>query len=218
MTRISKPPRSFVFAHVVRATVGAVISALFRTRVVGAENVPATGGVVLAGNHISYADPVLLWCRSPRPVHFMAKSELWRITWLGWALDQFWAFPINRGESDRAALTRASAYLKAGEPIGVFPEGTRNRDGAAEAQGGAAFLALRNGVSVVPVGLANTERIRPEGTKSMRFPRVVISFGAPIDPSSIPPGGKKERVEAMTTEIMRRIGEQVSNAREVAGS
>jgi len=218
VSRISRPARSFAFAYVVRATFGTLISAMFRTRVVGIENVPASGGVVLAGNHISYADPTLLWIRSPRPVHFMAKAELWHSAVFGWFLDQVWAFPVKRGESDRAALTRAAAYLKAGEPIGVFPEGTRNRDGGAEAQGGAAFLALRSGVPVVPVGIAGTDRISPAGTKGFRFPKVVISFGAPIDPASIPAGGKKERVEAMTIEIMRRIGEQLDIAREVAES
>lgn len=218
MTRASKPPRVHALAHVLRVTVAVVIAALFRTRVVGAENVPATGGVLLAGNHISYGDPVLLWCRSPRPVHFMAKAELWKVAVIGWFLDQVWAFPVKRGESDRGALTRASGYLKAGEVVGVFPEGTRNRDGGAQAQGGAAFLALHNGVPVVPVGISGTERIRPEGTKGIRFPRVVISFGAPIDPSELSAVGKKERVETMTAEIMRRIVEQVAHAREVAGS
>jgi 1-acyl-sn-glycerol-3-phosphate acyltransferase len=218
MSRASRPVRSFAFAYLVRATVGTVISALFRTQIIGAENVPASGGVLLAGNHISYADPTLLWIRSPRPVHFMAKAELWDSAWLGWFLDCFWAFPVKRGESDRAALTRASAYLKAGEPVGVFPEGTRNRDGEAEAQGGAAFLALRNGVPVVPVGIAGTDRISPVGSKGIHFPKVVISFGLPIDPARVPEGGKKERVEALTAEIMRSIGEQLESAREVAGS
>lgn len=218
MTRASSPPRYFVIARVLRVTVAWVISALYRTRVVGAGNVPAAGGAILAGNHISYGDPVLLWCRSPRPVHFMAKSELWRNAVIGWALDQIWAFPIKRGEADRAALTRASAYLKGGEVIGVFPEGTRNVDGAAEAQGGVAFLALRNGVPVVPVGISGTELMRPKGAKGIRFPRIVISFGVPIDPSALPAGGKKERVETMTTEIMRRIRDEVAHAREVAGS
>jgi 1-acyl-sn-glycerol-3-phosphate acyltransferase len=148
----------------------------------------------------------------------MAKSELWDSVVIGWLLDRFWAFPVKRGESDRAALTRAGAYLKSGEPVGVFPEGTRNRDGEAEAQGGAAFLALRNGVPVVPVGIAGTERISPAGTHGIHFPKVVISFGAPIDPALIPAGGKKERVEMMTAEIMRRISEQLELAREVAGS
>lgn len=217
MSRAPRPPRTFWFAHIVRATVGFVIPALFRTTVIGRENVPANGGVILAGNHISYADPVLLWCRSPRPVHFMAKSELWDSSVLGWSLDHFWAFPVTRGEADRAALAKAGEYLSAGDPVGIFPEGTRNRDGVAEAQGGAAFIALRSGVPIVPVGIAGTDRIKPAGMRGIGFPKVVISFGIPLDPSAFE-GGRKERVDAITSNLMHRIGDELAHAREVAGS
>jgi 1-acyl-sn-glycerol-3-phosphate acyltransferase len=217
VSRVPHPPRSFWFARVVRGTFGVLLGALFRTQVVGRDNLPATGGVILAGNHISYGDPILLWCRSPRPVHFMAKTELWRSTILGTGLDYFWAFPINRGEADRTALAKASEYLKAGDAVGIFPEGHRNFDGQSEAQGGAAFLAMRNGVPIVPVGIAGTEGIKPPGKRLIRFPKVVISFGQPIDPAAFE-GGRKERVEAITVEIMRRIGAEVVHAREVAGS
>lgn len=217
MSRVPHPPRSFWFAHLIRATGGALLAALFRTQVIGRANMPASGGVILAGNHISYADPILLWCRSPRPVHFMAKSELWESTVFGTGLDYFWAFPVNRGEADRTAITKAGDYLKAGEPVGIFPEGTRNLDGEAEAQGGAAFLALRNSVPIVPVGIAGTERISPPGSRGVRFPKVVISFGRTIDPEGFE-GARKGRVDAITAEIMRRIGEEVARAGEVAYS
>jgi 1-acyl-sn-glycerol-3-phosphate acyltransferase len=212
MSRTPHPPRSFWFAHVVKAVAGGLLGLLFRVRLVGAERIPP-GGVILAGNHISYADPVLLWCRAPRPTHFMAKSELWESGVFGWGLDHFWAFPIRRGEPDRAALTQAGAYLKAGEPVAIFPEGTRNFDGTAEGQAGAAFIAMRNSVPVVPVGIAGTDRIKPPGSRMIHFPRVVMSFGDPIDPAAYSEGGRSERVAAMTAEIMRRIGEQVERAR-----
>jgi 1-acyl-sn-glycerol-3-phosphate acyltransferase len=215
--RTPKPPRHFWLAHAVRATVGNIAIALFRVRLVGREKLPATGGFVLAGNHISYADPVLLWCRSPRPVHFMARANLWDSAFLGWALDSFWAFPIKRGAADREALQRASAYLKAGEPVGIFPEGTRKFKGNNEAHGGAAFLAIRNGVLVFPIGFSGTDLIKPPGARMFRFPKVVMAVGDPIDPASFAEGGRKERVEAMTDEVMRRIAEQVEQAREVAG-
>lgn len=214
--RTPKPPKSFWLAHVVRGTIGAALSALFRTRIVDEDRVPA-GGVLLAGNHLSYADPVLLWCRSRRPIHFMARSDLWRSTFLGWALDNFWAFPVRRGSADREALQQASGYLKAGEPVGIFPEGTRKfKNLNDDAQGGAAFLAIRNEVPVVPIGIAGTDRIKPPGAKWFRFPQVVMCVGEPIDPASFGEGGRKERVAALTTEIMRRIDEQVERAEEVA--
>jgi 1-acyl-sn-glycerol-3-phosphate acyltransferase len=211
--RRARPPKSFWFAHVVRATLGTVLDALFRVKMLGADHIPA-GGAILAGSHVSYGDPVLLWCRDPRPVHFMAKSELWESTVLGTGLDYFWAFPIHRGAADREALQRASALLQAGELVGIFPEGTRAA--GAEAQGGAAFLAIRNNVPVVPVGIAGTERIRPAGTRLLHFPKVVMAVGEPIDPADFTAGGRKERVEALTHEIMSRIEAQVTRAQEVA--
>jgi len=207
-----KPPRSFWFAKLVRATVGRALAALFRTRVLGIEHVPGSG-VILAGNHISYADPVLLWCKSPRPTHFMAKSELWDSALMAWGLDRFWAFPVKRGAADREALLRASALLKAGEPVGIFPEGTRNFDGSAEAQQGAAFLAIRNGVPVVPVGIAGTDEISPPGSRMIHFPKVTMSFGERIDPAGFTQEKRGERVQAMTAEIMDRIAGELEAAK-----
>jgi 1-acyl-sn-glycerol-3-phosphate acyltransferase len=213
--RTPKPPRDFWFARLVRATLGKVLLAVFRVRLVGGENIPATGAV-LAGNHISYADPALLWCAVPDPAHFMAKSELWGYPVLGWGLDMFWAFPVDRGSADRAAIAQATSFLAAGESVAIFPEGTRNKDGGAEAQGGAAFIALRAGVPVVPIGLAGTELIKPPGARFVHFPRVTISVGRPVGGEQFEGLGRKERVEAMTAEVMRRIAEQVEHARKVA--
>lgn len=202
------------FAHFVRATVGRLLLAMYRTRFLGAEHVPE-GGAVLAGNHVSYLDPALLWCGTPRPTHFMAKQELWQIGWLGWALDQFWAFPVNRAGADREAITTATALLEKGELVGMFPEGTRRREGddLGEAQGGVAFVALRAGVPVVPVGIAGTAEAWPPGRKLPRLVKVTVCYGDPVHPDEFE-GSRKERVAAMTAEIMRRIDEQRKRARE----
>jgi 1-acyl-sn-glycerol-3-phosphate acyltransferase len=213
--REPKPPKSFWLAYVVRVTVGNVAKALYRMSIRGAERIPA-GGAILAGNHVSYADPVLLWCRSPRHVHFMARADLWEHFILGWGLDHFWGFPVKRGAADREALTRASALLQAGELVGIFPAGSRHA-AEGESHGGAAFLAIRNGVPVVPIGIAGTDRIKPPGARLPRFPKVVVSVGEPIDPARFSQGGRKERVEAMTAEIMARISEQVDASKKVTG-
>lgn len=209
---------SWSFAYFVRATVGTVLLALYRTRVIGSENVPQ-GGAILAGNHVSYLDPMLLWCAAPRPTHFVAKSELWQIRWLGWALDNFWAFPVRRASADREMISTATDLLSHGELLGMFPEGTRQSgddEGAlGEAQGGVAFIALRAGVPVVPVGFVGTEKALPRGAKLPRFPRVTIKIGEPIDPSQFE-GGRKERMEALTAELMTRIAATRDEAREAA--
>jgi len=201
-------------ARVLRSTLGRLLLALYRTRIEGAENIP-TGGAVLAGNHVSYLDPALLWCASPRPMHFVAKAELWQKGWLGWGLDHLWAFPVERGSADRAMITTATNLLSAGELVGMFPEGTRGQAGSDElgtAHGGVSFIAIRAGVPIVPVGIAGTEKALPRGAKIPRFPRVTIRIGQPLDPESFE-GGRKERMEAMTAELMKRIAAERDDAR-----
>lgn len=218
ISRPAMPTRepSTLLGRLFRGLPAHVAKALFRVHVVDRDSVPE-GGAILAGNHVSYGDPMLLWCAAPRHVHFMAKSELWDNALLRWALPRLWSFPIHRGQADREALSRASELLRSGELVGLFPEGTRRRspDAAGEAYGGAAFLAIRNGVPVVPVGIAGTEKIRPEGTRSMHFPRVTIVFGEPLEPSRFAEGARRVRTAAMTDEIMRSISAQVERARGV---
>lgn len=202
-------------ARSVRGSAGRVLAAVFRTRRLGVGNVPA-GGAILAGNHVSYLDPALLWCVAPRPTHFMAKIELWQIPWLGWVLDQFWAFPVNRAAADRESITTATNLLTAGELVGMFPEGTRRRDGddeLGEAHGGVAFIAIRASVPVVPVGIAGTAQAWPPGKKLPRFVRVTISYGEPVHPDSFE-GSRKDKVAAMTREIMSRIATERRRAEE----
>lgn len=206
---------SWSFARIVRGTAGRLLVAMFRVRSLGADRLPEPP-YILAGNHVSYLDPALLWCVAPRPVHFMAKTELWDIGWLGWALDQFWAFPVNRAGADREAIATATRLLGEGDIIAMFPEGTRQRDGSGElgeAQGGVAFIAARAGVPVVPVGISGTDKAWPPGKKLPRFVRVTMSYGEPVHPDDFE-GGRKERVAAMTAELMRRIDHELHVARE----
>ena len=197
------------FARLLRVTVAKVLLALYRTRVIGAENVPATGGFILAGNHVSYLDPVLLWSAAPRETHFVAKQELFDIPGLTWPLAHIWSFPIRRGTADRTAIQRATDLLCAGEPVAMFPEGTRQRSGASaelgEAHSGVAFIALRADVPVVPVGIAGTARALPAGAWLPRFPCVTIAYGPPVLPADFAEGARKERTAALTAEIMSRI-------------
>jgi 1-acyl-sn-glycerol-3-phosphate acyltransferase len=197
-------------ARFLRAFVAPPVLALYRTRFLGAENVPASGGFVLAGNHVSDLDPALLWAGVPRLTHFFAKQELFATPVVGWVLPRVYVLPINRGNADRVAIQRATDLLAYGEPVGIFPEGTRQSPGTpsdepTEAHSGVAFIAMRAGVPVVPVGIAGTERALPKGAKIPRFPRVTIRYGEPVRPEDFTQGGRKERTQAMTAEIMRRI-------------
>jgi len=197
-------------AAFMRVVVAPPLLAIYRTRIQGAENFPKTGGFILAGNHVSYLDPALLWACVPRPTHFFAKQELFDTPVLGWLFSRVYVLPINRGSADRVAIQRATDLLAYGEPVGIFPEGTRQVPGTtadtpADAHAGVAFIAMRAGVPVVPVGIAGTELALPKGAKFPRFPRVTIRYGEPVRPEDFTQGGRKERTQAMTAEIMRRI-------------
>ena len=147
----------------------------------------------------------------------MAKSELWESKLMAWGLPRLWSFPVNRGEADRTAITTATGLLKAGELVGMFPEGSRAADGSdalGEAHGGVAFIALRAEVPVVPVAFVGTEKVWPKGARLPRLAETFIHIGRPIHPRDVlPEGGRKERVAAMTREIMERIADLLETAR-----
>jgi 1-acyl-sn-glycerol-3-phosphate acyltransferase len=178
-------------------------------RVEGLENVPRTGAYLVVANHCSNLDPPSLgWAvgnRTGRVVHFMAKDELRSWPLVGWLATQAGAFFVRRGAGDRAAQRLAIQVLEAGRPLAVFPEGTRSRDGQlSEGRAGAALLAMRADVDVLPVGIAGTHRIF-EGRR--RWPRrtpVTFRVGRPF---RLPPGGTLDRTElrSATERIMREI-------------
>jgi 1-acyl-sn-glycerol-3-phosphate acyltransferase len=197
-------------ARFLKAFVAPLLLGAYRTRFLGVENLPTTGGFILAGNHVSYLDPALLWAGVPREVHFFAKQELFETPVMRWGLPRVYALPISRGTADRVAIQRATDLLSYGEPVGIFPEGTRQAAGKpvdepSTAHAGVAFIAMRAGVPVVPVGIAGTERALPKGAKLPRFPRVTIRYGESVSPGDFTAGSRKERMNEMTAEIMRRI-------------
>ena len=154
-----------------------------RFRVTGRKHLPRTGAVILACNHISDADPLLVGAASLRPTGYMAKRELWQIGWLAPILDLVGSFAVDPGSPDRAALKKAAGILARGEALVIFPEGRISPDGQlAPLLPGALQLALKSGAPVVPVGLAGANLVVPYGTVAPRptLRRVSVHFGAPI--------------------------------------
>jgi 1-acyl-sn-glycerol-3-phosphate acyltransferase len=207
----------WIFGHCVRTFVGALLKAAYRVEVSGRENLPTEGGYVVAGNHVSYLDPMVVVVETPGPPHFMAKAEFFEPgKIMNWLLRRLWSFPVRRGEPDRESIARATALLKAGEVVGIFPEGRRIRPGAVDDEGdpqlGVAFIAMRADVPVVPVGVSGTDRALPPGAKLPRFPKIHVRYAKPVSPQDFQTGTRKEQMAAMTAEIMKRVAEERAKA------
>lgn len=152
---------------------------LFNSWVIeGGENLPANGPAVLVANHVSLWDPPVLGCSVKRKVHFMAKEELFQIPVIGRIFPLLECFPIKRGKMDRNALRIAAQYLEKGEVLGIFPEGTRNREksGLLPFQPGAALFAIRSGVPIIPIGLIGTRTSFPLTLRG----RLRVRIGKPL--------------------------------------
>ena len=170
-----------LFYAVCRVIVVGLSHLLFIGGVIGKENVPRSGAFIVAPIHRSYID----WCISARVsrrrLRYLVQGEVWKVKLAGRLLEMLGAFPVQRGAADRDALKRALEVLNAGEPLVVFPEGTRGfGSGVPQIREGAAYLALRAGVPVIPVGMAGVERAMPRGSIWVRPARVVVSVGKPI--------------------------------------
>jgi 1-acyl-sn-glycerol-3-phosphate acyltransferase len=154
----------------------ASIRRVYRMEIHGGEHVPAHGGIVVAANHLSALDPFVLGAAVPRQLHYMTKAELWRFRPLGWVLDGLGGFPVARGRGDRDAVLRAVRLLEEGEAVGIFPGGRVRWEGPWFR--GAAKMALRAGVPILPVRLFDTDEAL--SGRRVRFPQLRVVIGEPI--------------------------------------
>ncbi|HLS08297.1 lysophospholipid acyltransferase family protein [Lentibacillus sp.] len=139
---------------VAKVVVSVLFFPLFRIRVIGKENVPKSGPVIICSNHISNLDPPVVGITSPRDIYFMAKGELFEKMFLRKLLSGIHAFPVKRGMSDRNALRKGLAILKNGNTLGLFPEGTRSKTGQlGKPLAGAGFFALRSNAAIIPCAI-----------------------------------------------------------------
>ena len=215
------PPQQMGAAYGLgRFFIAPLARAVYRPRIEGRENVPRTGPVIFASNHLSFIDSIAIPVAAPRPVHFMAKSAYFE----KWASRQFFtaigAIPVERGAGQKAldALDQQRAFLDDGRAVALYPEGTRSLDGRLyKGRTGVAFLALQTGAPVVPVGLIGTDKAMPVGAK---FPstseRITVRFGKPLDLSPHGPATSGRARRGATDEIMAAIpalsGQELANA------
>jgi 1-acyl-sn-glycerol-3-phosphate acyltransferase len=179
-------------------------------RLEGLENVPRQGAALVVANHCSNLDPLFVGYavghRTDRLVHFMAKEEMRRWPVIGFLARSAGVFFVRRGEGDRAAQRIALDLLADDRMVGVFPEGTRSRDGQLrDGRAGAALLAIRTGVPILPVGLAGTNAIFPGRSRWPHRNRITIRIGLPLTLAHQPDGLDRQALREGTDRIMRAI-------------
>jgi 1-acyl-sn-glycerol-3-phosphate acyltransferase len=189
---------------------------IFRPTVRGRENVPATGAVIIASNHLSFIDSMAIPLSAPRRVGYLAKAEYFTGSGIqGWftrvLFTALGALPVER-QTHRAAqeaLDTAMTLLRAGGAFGIYPEGTRSRDGRlARGKTGVAWLALTADCPVVPVGVTGTDRIQPIGASWPRPHRFTVTFGEPLTfPEHRGKANNNRARREVTDTIMERIAE-----------
>lgn len=197
---------------------------LWRPRIIGKRNVPKSGAVVLASNHLSFIDSVVITLVSPRSVSFLAKAEYFTGRgFRGWVSRSFFssigAIPVVRGAGSAAqdALDSGLQVLERGGAFAIYPEGTRSLDGRLyRGRTGVAWLALTSGAVVIPVALTGTQELQPVGSRLPCIRPVTVEFGAPLDLSSHGTAESGRARRKATDEIMAAI--QRMSGQELAGA
>nr|WP_223231040.1 lysophospholipid acyltransferase family protein [Microbacterium jejuense] len=208
---------TYVFGRMIVAPLARIV---YRPRIEGKANVPKSGPVIFASNHLSFIDSVAIPVAAPRPVHFLAKASYFDKPASRWFFTAIGAIPVQRGAGQAAldALDQQRELLDEGRAVALYPEGTRSLDGRLyKGRTGVAFLALQTGAPVVPVGLIGTDKVMPVGARMPnRKPRATVRFGAPLDLSHHGPASSGKARRLATDEIMSAIhalsGQELANA------
>lgn len=198
-----------------RVVAGPFLHLLFRPEVTGLENIPETGGALLASNHLSILDSIFLPLVVSRPLTFAAKSEYFTGTRLVDRLTAMYLRATNQLSVDRAGARAAQAMLEAalervngGALFGIYPEGTRSPDGRLyRGRAGIGWLALHAGVPVIPIAMIGTDRVLPPGHTVPKLHRIQVKIGSPLTFDALRAegtGGRQRR--AVTDTVMEAIG------------
>ena len=202
-----KEPESLLY-KLVRVLATLYFRCLHRTRIIGVENIPATGPFIIAAHHSSYYDPLLFGYPLPRPIFYFARRNLMRFKITAWLLPRLNTIPVDRDSADMGALKRVFNILKRGQGLILFPEGTRSPDGTVRAfKSGVGMIACRFQLPVIP---ARNFGAFEAFSKKSKFPRLgkalTVVYGEPIMPSDYDPGKKvQDRYEEATDRIRERV-------------
>jgi 1-acyl-sn-glycerol-3-phosphate acyltransferase len=192
-----------------KAVLGGPLRLLYPVRVQGLDNLPGDGPVILAANHLSFMDSIFLALISPRPVAFIAKAEYFERRLTRWMFRGTGQIPLRRGSpaSARRAMASAADVLARGGTLGIYPEGTRSRDGKLHrGNPGPARLALATGAPIVPVGLIGTDHVQSPGERLPRPNRMVtVKFGSARNLRNDDEAGEAADLREATDRLMRDI-------------
>ncbi len=197
MARDREPAVNLLLYYLFKFTVvNPVLRLYFRGRVYGTEHVPRSGPLIVVANHASDFDPPILSCAVRRPVSYMAKEELFKVPVLSQAIKLYGAYPVKRGSADRSAIREALKQLEQGWAVGIFLQGTRTADGSIpNPKIGAALIAAKAQVPLLPVSLWGTHKIFAKGSSLPRSVPLTMRIGAPISP---PPSTDRQELQAVT--------------------
>ena len=206
---------------IVRFLIWLVAKLFWRISFEGLEHVPKTGAFVLAPVHRSFIDFGLVSGVTRRRLGYMGKESLWKSKLLGSFITMLGAYPVNRGAPDREALRRTLQILEKGEPLVLFPEGTRRAGPVIEhLHEGAAFVASRAGVPLVPVGIGGSERALPKGKRLPRPVKIHVLVGPPINPPPLAEGARhpsRRAVKELTVQLQGVLQDLFDRAQRTAG-
>jgi 1-acyl-sn-glycerol-3-phosphate acyltransferase len=207
-------PRKTLTYRICAGIVRIVAQLMFRPVVVGADNIPLTGPVIIAPIHRSNVDFAFSLFISPRKVFFMAKEGVFHPAIFGALLLRLGAFPVHRNSADRESMRLAEEVLKRGQALILFPEGTRKSGTSIEAlHDGVVFIASRSGAKIVPVGIAGSEQAMPVGAKLPRFAKIQIVVGKPIDPPVGEGRVSRSQIAEKTEALRQELGAVYDDAR-----
>lgn len=210
-----------LFYRLVRAVVVFIAHAYFRVRVTGGEHIPSTGPFILSPVHRSNLDTPVIAAVSRRRLRYMGKESLWKSRFGGWFLTTAGGFPVQRGSADRDALRAGREVLDRGEPLVLFPEGTRQFGPVVQPLfHGAAYLSCRTGAPIVPVGIGGSEAAMPKGSKMVYPRKLTMVVGEPIHPPALGPKGRvpRQAVNTLTEQLSAAIQVLFDQAQELAGT
>lgn len=195
----------------VRYVVWGVYKVVYNFKIEGIENIPQDRPLVMASNHRSYADPVILTIPMKRPVTYMAKEELFKNKLFGWFITKLGAFPVKRGAGDMQVIDDSIAILNSGRNLVIFPEGTRSKDGkVGKGKTGVALIAAKSGADVIPCGIVfEGEKLKFRSKLTLRFGKVIPAEEIAVEDAS-PKAlkGVKKRIMSAITELVEGTAEE----------